>query len=214
MQNGKDGSYLLRPSTSRPGHLVISLRYAPPARASVILLSTPTLHCYCSHLTAYVSTTSWVSRYQRGKTSRDLNEARDDSVLGCSDISWTTCKQSAPRSRQITTPTPHHSIFTGWMLFLTPNQQCQSTQGSLILLWKTVICHYLHCNGCCLDWEFVAYHFTVRKNSWILPVFTIHKDNSYLHTSIKHQAINVPCLHFVLERWNRHFVTYMLAYRY
>ena len=82
MQNGKDGSYLLRPSTSRPGHLVISLRYAPPARASVILLSTPTLHCYCSHLTAYVSRTSWVSRYQKGKTSRDLNEARDDRVLG------------------------------------------------------------------------------------------------------------------------------------
>jgi len=26
-----------------------------------------------------------------------------------SGISWTMCKQSAPRSRQITTPTPHHS---------------------------------------------------------------------------------------------------------
>ena len=28
-----------------------------------------------------------------------------------SGISWTICKQSAPRSRQITTSTPHHSIF-------------------------------------------------------------------------------------------------------
>ena len=28
-----------------------------------------------------------------------------------SGIRWTICKQSAPRSRQITTPTPHHSIF-------------------------------------------------------------------------------------------------------
>jgi len=37
--------------------------------------------------------------------------------LGSSGTSWT--KQSAPRSRQITTPTPHHSIFTGQMLFLT-----------------------------------------------------------------------------------------------
>jgi len=27
-----------------------------------------------------------------------------------SGISWTICKQSAPRSRQTTTPTPHHSI--------------------------------------------------------------------------------------------------------
>jgi len=65
------------------------------------------------------SGTTWVSRRQRGKASLDLNEARDDVVLGCSGISWTICKQSAPRSRQITTPTPHHSIFTGRMLFRT-----------------------------------------------------------------------------------------------
>jgi len=50
-------------------------------------------------------------------------------VLECSGISWTICKQSAPRSRQITTPTPHRSLFTGRMLFLTPNQQCQGTEG-------------------------------------------------------------------------------------
>ena len=37
----------------------------------------------------------------------------------CSGISWTTHKQSAPCSRQTTTTTPHRSIFTGWMLFLT-----------------------------------------------------------------------------------------------
>ena len=47
-----------------------------------------------------------------GKNSLDLHEARDDGVLGCSGISWTICKQSH-RSRQITTPTSHHSIFTG-----------------------------------------------------------------------------------------------------
>jgi len=46
-----------------------------------------------------------------------------------SGISWTMCEQSAPRSRQITTPTPHHSIFTGRMLFLLPNQQCQSSES-------------------------------------------------------------------------------------
>ena len=32
------------------------------------------------------------------------------------------------RSRQITTPTTHRSIFTDRVLFLTPNQQCQSTE--------------------------------------------------------------------------------------
>jgi len=39
-----------------------------------------------------------------------------------SGINWTMCKQSASHSRQITTPTPHHSIFTGWMLSLTPDR--------------------------------------------------------------------------------------------
>ena len=56
------------------------------------------------------SSTTWLSWYQKGKTSLDLNEARGDGVSGCSGISWTICKQSAPRSRQRTTPTPHHSI--------------------------------------------------------------------------------------------------------
>jgi len=50
--------------------------------------------------------------------------------FGYSGISWAMCKQSAPRCRQITTPTPHHSIFTGRVLFLMPNQQCQSTEDS------------------------------------------------------------------------------------
>jgi len=45
-----------------------------------------------------------------------------------SGVSWTICKLSAPRSRQITTPTPHHSVFTGQMLFLMPSQQHQSTE--------------------------------------------------------------------------------------
>jgi len=33
----------------------------------------------------------------------------------------------APRSR---TPELHHSFFTSRMLFLTPNEQCQSTEGN------------------------------------------------------------------------------------
>ena len=28
-------------------------------------------------------------------------------------------------------PAPHHSIFTGRMLFLTPNQKCQSTESKI-----------------------------------------------------------------------------------
>jgi len=44
-----------------------------------------------------------------------------------SGVSWAVCK-SAPRCREITTPAPHHSVFTGRMPFLPPNQQHQSTE--------------------------------------------------------------------------------------
>ena len=37
--------------------------------------------------------------------------------------------KSAPRFRQITTPAPHHSVFTGRVPFLPHKQQCQSTEG-------------------------------------------------------------------------------------
>jgi len=45
-----------------------------------------------------------------------------------SGISWAICK-SAPRSRHITMPTPTTQFFAGWMPFLPPNQECQSTEG-------------------------------------------------------------------------------------
>jgi len=75
---------------------------------------------YYTHLTAS-SRTTCVGQCQKGKTSLDLNEARGYGVLGCSGIGWTICKQSAPHSRQITTLTPHHSIFAGRMVFLMPS---------------------------------------------------------------------------------------------
>jgi len=34
-------------------------------------------------------------------------------------------------------PVAHHSVFTGWMPFLPPNQQCQSTEGNKCLLLHT-----------------------------------------------------------------------------
>jgi len=57
------------------------------------------------------SRTTWLSWYQKGETSLDLNDERDDGVLQCSGISWTIYKQSAPHFRQITTPYP--STFRG-----------------------------------------------------------------------------------------------------
>ena len=62
---------------------------------------------------------------------------KQETVSG-SGISWATC-------RQITMPAPHHSVFTGRMPFLPPNQQRQSTEGKKYMLqfrifwfWHTI----------------------------------------------------------------------------
>ena len=52
------------------------------------------------------SGTTQVSRHQKGKTNLDFTEARD------SEWQWHQLgRKSASRSRQITTPAPHHSVF-------------------------------------------------------------------------------------------------------
>ena len=81
-------------------------------------------HTHTHPFNGLFSGTTWVSRYQKGKTN-----LKQETVSG-SGISWAICK-SALRSRQITTPAPHHSVFfTGRMPFLPPNQQHQSTEGT------------------------------------------------------------------------------------
>jgi len=72
------------------------------------------------------SGTTRVSRYQKRKPIWILLKQE---IVSGSDISWAICK-SAPRSRQIAMPVPHHSsFFTGGMPFRLPNQQCHSTEG-------------------------------------------------------------------------------------
>jgi len=71
-------------------------------------------------------------------------------------MSWTICKWFAPRSRQITTPVPHHSVFTGWMPFLPPNQHRQSTEA-----WG-IVCK---CDICCQDVS-VSHTLVLYWNWW------------------------------------------------
>jgi len=60
-----------------------------------------------------------------------FNEASDDGVLGWH---WQWHRpdhmQSNPalHPKQVTMPTPHHSISTGQIPFVSPNQQCKSTE--------------------------------------------------------------------------------------
>ena len=74
-----------------------------------------------------LSGTTRVSRYQKGKPIWIL--LKQYTVSG-SGISWAICK-SAPCCRQTTTPAPTTQFFTGWMPFLPPNQERQSTEGTV-----------------------------------------------------------------------------------
>ena len=65
---------------------------------------------------------------------------KQETVHG-SGISWAICK-FAPRIRHITTPAPHHSVFTGRMPFLPPNQQCQSTESTFSNQWHVNLYAY------------------------------------------------------------------------
>ena len=86
-----------------------------------------TIKCYGDEL---------VSRFQKGKTSLDLNKARDG-VLGCSGISWTICNlHLTPTAR---TNSSSLNCFTNRMLFLMPNQQCQSMEGSCSCNYLTIL---------------------------------------------------------------------------
>jgi len=63
-----------------------------------------------------------------------------------SGISWTVCKQSAPRSRHATTPAPHHSIFTGRMLFhaqptVSKHWRHEATDRTCMLLTYLILIH-------------------------------------------------------------------------
>ena len=101
-----------------------------------------------------LSRTTQVSQYQKGKTDLDFTEARDSEwqwhqlghmrvctllqtdnhastpplsflQAGCPSCRPTNSVRALKANKEkLTTPTPHQSIFTGQMLFLTPNQQC------------------------------------------------------------------------------------------
>ena len=122
-----------------PEFLLVLPSPFPPAEFKLLL---PLLLLY-THLTASFSRTNRVSRYHKGKTSLDLNEAKHHGVLECSGISWIICKQSAYCSRQITT-TPHRSSSTDRMLFLAPNQQRQSTEDTKVSGGVCPVCESVH----------------------------------------------------------------------
>jgi len=81
---------------------------------------------------------------------------RKQETVSGSGISWAISK-STTCSRQITMPAPHHSVFTGRMPFLPPNQQRQSTEGNnqIKLIESSGAIHSMHAQRCgcaCVLW--------------------------------------------------------------
>jgi len=92
-----------------------------------------------------LSGTTQVSRYRKGKTNLDFTEARG------SGISWAICK-SASRSRQMTMPAPHRSVFYRPDALPAAQPQRQSTEGkcstcTFVLnycMWRCIALVFIH----------------------------------------------------------------------
>ena len=103
-------------------------------------------HTHNTHTTVLLlfwnmSGTTCVSRYQKGKTRQvktNLDLLEQETVSG-SGIYWAICKVCT--SSQTTMPTSHHSLLTGRMPFLPPNQQRQSTNWTTVGLCKPYAPH-------------------------------------------------------------------------
>ena len=87
-------------------------------------------YCNTHTFNGPLSGTTWVSQYQKGKTNLDFTAARD--------IEWQwhqlghmkVCTALQTDSHASTSPL---KFFTGRMPFLQPNQECQSTESTVIL---------------------------------------------------------------------------------
>ena len=109
-----------------------------------------------------------------------------------SSISWAICK-SAPRSRLITVPAPHHSVFTGWMPFLPANQQRQITsfQKVTVLAFKNKLEEKKRTNQRCTRCGIRAYELAEKLTvsqcfRYDIPVeqkFVIHDIDKYVNSN-------------------------------
>jgi len=68
---------------------------------------------------------NWESRYQKGKTSLDGNEAREDGVWGWQ---WQQLDHMQTICTSLQTDNHTNTSSLNSMLFLTPNQQHQNTE--------------------------------------------------------------------------------------
>jgi len=142
-------------------------------------------------------------------------------IVSGSGISWATCK-SAPHPKQITMPAPHHSVFTGWMPFLPPNQQRQSIEGNwAITIWLNKECEYFNAlrwsffwrswssrsSKIKLDWSIMAERAVGWCRAWSDWISSTWNCQWWLSDNHKHNytcsfAITTLCLKKTSKLWN------------
>ena len=99
-----------------------------------------TLWCNNTHTHTHTRLTAFFPGLPGSACTRKVKPVRillKQETVSDSGISWAICKY-APRPRQMTTPAPNHSVCTGRMPFLSPNQQRQSTEGTSLSFIRVV----------------------------------------------------------------------------
>jgi len=131
------------------------------------------------------SETTRVSRYPTGKTNLDFTEARD------SEWQWHQMDHmQVCTSLQIDNhaSTPPLSFFTGRMPFLPPNQQCQSTEGTIFQFLRyanNILITNIHCTHnhlllvlwYCCEWYtegHLSLKYIIPESSKIIPGKPVH----------------------------------------
>jgi len=85
-------------------------------------------HTHARAFNGPLSGITWISRYQKCKTNLDFTEAKDSEWQWHQLGHMQVCTSLQTDNHASTPPL---SFFTGRMLFLPPNQQCQSTEGDV-----------------------------------------------------------------------------------
>jgi len=134
---------------------------------------------------------TWVSQYQ--------NVSRLDTVGakggGGDNWSYKTCKASA-KSLPPTNPNTQH--FTDQMPFLSPNQQCQSTEG------KKFVRHMVIKKNCSMSTS-LSSHF------WLMSWSSTNDDSAMSHYVEKRDLLILMLLNRTGIKISQALVTYMRA---
>jgi len=107
------------------------LKTHAPIRTTSCYRSVPIITHICQHYHWHTALKSWFGRC--GTVGSTLFTGLPPSLYQMSPSGCVSDNKRNPRSKtslSLTIPARHHSSFTGQMLYLTPNQPCQSTEGT------------------------------------------------------------------------------------